>query len=143
MRIIVDSNRIIAGLIRNSATRKILLYPEFNFYTPDHLLVEVDKYKPMIMRKGKLSESAFEILFGMIKERIDVIPEEEIQTHLKKAREIMAHIDPDDVPFIALALCIKPDGIWTEDRDFFEQNEIQIYKTGDMLKFMDYHMKID
>jgi len=100
--------------------------------------MEVDKYKSMIMRKGKLSESAFDILFGMIKERIDVIPEEEIQTHLTKAREIMAHIDPDDVPFIALALSIKPDGIWTEDNDFFEQNEIQIYKTRDMLKFMDY-----
>ena len=97
----------------------------------------------MIIRKGKLSESAFEILFGMIKERIEVIPEEKIQTHLKEAREIMAHIDPDDVPFIALALCIKSDGIWTEDSDFFEQKEIQIYKTGDMLKFMDYHVKID
>ena len=143
MRIIVDSNRIIAGLIRNSATRDILLYPEFNFYTPDHLLVEVDKYKSMIMRKGKLSESAFEILFGMIKERIDVIPEEEIQTYLPKAREIMTHIDPNDVPFIALALSIKPDEIWTEDNDFFEQNEIRIYRTTDMLKFMDYHVRID
>jgi len=105
--------------------------------------VEVDKYKPMIMRKGKISESRFEILFGMVQERIDVIPEEEIRAHLKKAREIMAHIDPDDVPFIALALCIKPDGIWTEDGDFFEQSEIQIYKTHDMLKFMDYHAKND
>jgi len=81
--------------------------------------------------------------FLRIKERIDVIPEEEIQTYLPKAREIMTHIDLDDVPFIALALSIKPDGIWTEDNDFFEQNEIRIYRTTDMLKFMDYHVRID
>ncbi len=126
MRIVVDSNRIIAGLIRDSATRRILLYPELDFYAPDHLLMEVDKYKHMIMKKGKISESTFEILFGMIQERLDVIPQEEIRGNLKRAREIIAHIDPDDVPFIALALYLKSDGIWTEDRDFFEQNEIPI-----------------
>ena len=120
-----------------------VLHPEFNFYTPDHLLIEVDKYRSMIMRKGKLSESAFEILFGMMQERIDVIPEEEIRTHLAKAREIISHIDPDDVPFIALALCIKTDGIWTEDRHFFEQNKIQIYTTKDMIQIMDHQSKIN
>ena len=95
------------------------------------------------MKKGKISESTFEILFGMIQERIDVIPQEEIRNLLQRAREIMAHIDPDDVPFIALALYLKSDGIWTEDQDFFKQNEIQIYKTSDLLEIMDSQTEIE
>ena len=34
MRLVVDSNRIIAGLIRDSCVRQILLSPEFEFFVP-------------------------------------------------------------------------------------------------------------
>ena len=45
---------------------------------------------------------------------------------MNEAKEIMDKIDPSDTPFIALALVVENDGIWSDDRHFEEQNRIKI-----------------
>ena len=46
----------------------------------------------------------------------------------------MDKIDPDDTPFIALALAVENDGIWSDDKHFEQQNRIKIWKTGALSK---------
>jgi predicted nucleic acid-binding protein len=41
------------------------------------------------------------------------------------AKEIMDNIDPSDTPFIALALAVENDGIWSDDEHFNKQNRIR------------------
>jgi predicted nucleic acid-binding protein len=43
MRLVVDTNRIIAALIRNSASRKILLCDKFDFLTVGIARPEIDE----------------------------------------------------------------------------------------------------
>ena len=45
----------------------------------------------------------------------------------------MRDIDEKDVQFIALALSIKNDGIWTNDKHFKKQNAIKILTTHDII----------
>lgn len=52
-------------------------------------------------------------------------------------KEIMKDIDPDDAPFLALAMKAKVDGIWSDDRDFQHQNHVNIYTTKELVEFMD------
>lgn len=49
----------------------------------------------------------------------------------------MGHVDEDDVVFIALALSIENDGIWSDDAHFKRQNMIKVFKTEDVVKIME------
>ena len=136
MIFIVDTNRIIAGLIRNSTSREILLNPNFEFYTPDFLLSEIKNHKDLIMKKGDLSESKFDTIYELLIDRINVLPKSDIMDHIEEARQIIGDIDRDDVTFIALALAIPNNGIWTEDKHFKKQNKIKIWSTKEILDLL-------
>lgn len=118
MRIIVDSNRIISALIKEGISRKILSSKNIEFFTIDFLLEEINKYKPVIIKKSKLSEEEADTLFSLVMENIDVITEENVNAHIKEAKKIMGDFDEKDAPFIAAALAIPNDGIWSHDRHF-------------------------
>jgi predicted nucleic acid-binding protein len=45
----------------------------------------------------------------------------------------MKDIDPEDTAFLALAMYLKCDGIWTNDNDFDKQDLVLVWKTH-MLK---------
>lgn len=48
----------------------------------------------------------------------------------------MDNIDEKDTIFIALALALKADGIWSEDNHFEKQKEIRLYKNQDILNIL-------
>jgi predicted nucleic acid-binding protein len=51
----------------------------------------------------------------------------------EKALKIMESIDKKDAPFIALALSIPVDGIWSDDKHFKQQKTIKIFTTKDLI----------
>lgn len=133
MRLIVDTNILISGLIRASITRRILLNPKFEFYLPDFSLSKIKKYLPEISTKSELSEKEITELLNSFLDNFYVIPLKEHKFHLKRATEIIGSIDEKDVPFIALALCIKSYGIGSNNGHFHEQNEIKTYITAEII----------
>ncbi len=137
MRLVLDANRLFAALIKNSVARKILLHPGIEFIAPAYILYEVLNHKAELIAKSKLPEDEFDILFESIFENIDVIPYEEIKPCYQRAKEIMENIDPDDAVFLALALCVLNDGIWTEDMHFDKQEVIRIWKTSELIDELD------
>ena len=50
-----------------------------------------------------------------------------------EAKKIMEHIDPEDVTFIATALCQNNAVIWSDDKHFKKQDKIPNLKTCDMI----------
>ena len=125
-----------AGLIRDSTSREILLNPNFEFYTPDFLLSEIKNHKDLIMKKGDLSERRFNTIFELLIDRINILPKSDIMDHIAEAKQIIGDIDRDDVTFIALALAIPNSGIWTEDKHFKKQNRIKIWSTKEILELL-------
>ena len=57
-----------------------------------------------------------------------------IKDNLTKAHRIIGSIDPFDVPFVALALSIENDGIWSNDKHFENLKGIKVWKTAEILK---------
>lgn len=140
MKLIIDTNIIFSGLIKQSITREILLSPYFEFYIPDFYNIELNKYKSYIIAKFNGNEGDLDDLITILHEKLFIVPENEYSDKIEKAKEIIGKIDPKDVPFIALALSIGNDGIWTRDDHFNKQNKIKIYSTSDLLSI--YHDKI-
>jgi predicted nucleic acid-binding protein len=81
----------------------------------------------MICKKAKISAIEFNIIFNLLFEKITIMPKEEYKEFFEVAKTLIDDIN--DVPFIALCLALKADGIWSDDTHFKPSKEITIYRT--------------
>ena len=136
MNIIIDANILISGLIKDSSTRKSLFSEKFNFYIPEYIITEVNKYIPEISEKAKLTQKEIINLFNLILEHLIIVPFNDYKEHLEKAVKIVANIDEKDAQYIALALFTKNNGIWSNDKHLKNQVNINVLTTKDMLNYL-------
>jgi predicted nucleic acid-binding protein len=137
MNLIIDTNILISSLLKDSITREILLNESFNFFIPEIVLSEVHKYLSYIVKKSKLSEEEIKEILNSILENIISVPINEYEEKIDDGFAIMGDIDGKDSQFIALALSFKNDGIWSNDKHFQKQEKIPIYKTVDIIKYIE------
>ena len=130
MKLVIDTNSIISALIKNGISRRIIVSPAIQFISPDHTLKEISNYKKMICKKAKITSNEFDILFNLIFEHIAIIPKEEYEDFFDSAKTLIDDID--DVPFIALYLASKADGIWSDDDHFKTWKGITIFRTREL-----------
>ena len=131
MKIVIDSNRVIAALIKESTTRELLFNENFEFYAPDLTITEITKYEKDIIQKADITQEEFDITLSAILSCINIISKDNQNIYLS---ELQGEInDIDDIPYIASCLFIKADGIWTHDPHFKEQHKIRIFTNIDLL----------
>ena len=133
MKIVLDTNILISALIRDSITRKILLTSEATFYYPKEAFHEVRKYKSLILEKSKMDEDSYDKLINQFLQAIILIPEESYKRHLEKAKDLLNHVDPNDVIFLATALSLINSIIWSDDKHFDQQKAVINIKTAEMI----------
>jgi len=136
MKLVIDTNRIIASLIKPQSSRRIILDNKIQFITPDFTLSEIMKYREMVIQKANLIPEEFDLILYILFEHIDIAPKEDYETYLSEAKTLISDIK--DLPFIALAIASKADGIWSDDTDFKKQNKIKIYTTADLFAYFNY-----
>jgi predicted nucleic acid-binding protein len=130
MKLVVDTNNIIAALIKNGISRRIIFSPAINFITPEYTLQEISKYEKLICKKAKLNKEEFQRLLNFIFEYITIIPKEEYKEVFNHSKTLIDDID--DIPFIALCLASEADGIWSDDTHFKTKNEIIVFRTKEL-----------
>lgn len=92
------------------------------------------KYKDLVLKKSGMNEGDYNILLDLILGHVNIIPDERIMSNLDEAKEIMGHIDPDDVVFIATKLSFPESIIWSDDSDFDKQDKIKVLKSEKVIK---------
>jgi predicted nucleic acid-binding protein len=85
MKLVIDSNRVMAGLIKDSVTRMLILYETFNFIAPEYLLIEIEKYRDYLMKKAHQSDIEFDLTLSALIERISFVPENEFIDYMDEA----------------------------------------------------------
>jgi predicted nucleic acid-binding protein len=136
MNLVIDTNRLIAGLLKSSLCREIILHEALTFYAPDYVVTEIEKYRSYICKKAEMEEKTFNVVLYILLENIRLVPHDQFGRFLSEAIEIMRHIDIKDAPFIAVSMALNVDGIWTEDKHFYKQTAIKVYsikELGDIL----------
>lgn len=133
MRLVIGTNTLISALIKNSFTRTILFYSDFEFYYPEISLKEIRKHKNLILKESGLENKNFDELFSRILKKVKMVPTSFFQENLKKSKNIMKKIDLDDAVFIALALTLKSP-IWSDDAHFDNQKFIKNFKSKEISK---------
>ena len=137
MKIIVDTNRIIAALIKDSASRKIILSGKVELLTAEFVRGELQNHKKEVRNKVHIKESDLDALLSKFFKRIYVVEDIALKERFEAAKATMDKIDPDDTPLIALALAVENDGIWSDDKHFAMQKAIRILNTADMLELLE------
>lgn len=129
MKIVIDSNRVIAALVKQGTTRQILFHKSFTFFAPEFILTEIKKYSDEIRKKANIKKEEFDELLSLIFRGIIIIPQQEYRTFTKGIKIT----DPNDIPYLACCMSIKADGIWTHDPHFLQQNKIKIFTNIDLI----------
>ena len=134
MKIVIDTNVFMAGLLKDSEVRRLLIDENINFFLPEYAINEVEKYKKELCNKSGYSEEDLESMISFLLENIELVPFEQIKRYIEIAEKIKNSIDIKDAPFIATSLAIEADGIWSFDKDFTLQSKIKVFTTTDIQK---------
>ena len=105
MKIVVDANRVIAALIKESTTREILFDKNIEFYAPEHIKNELEKYRNEIINRIEITEEEFEILLSLVFEHITIIPKYDYSDKMTLVKAETNDIK--DIPYFAVCLAIE------------------------------------
>ncbi len=76
-------------------------------------------------------------MFHSLLKFIRIIPDEELLEYWDESKQIMEHIDPEDVTFIAAALSQENAVIWSDDRHFEKQDKVITLKKKDLVNLFE------
>ena len=133
MEIIIDNNILFSFMNLNSIASKILAFSELRFIAPSFIKSELEKYKEECRIKSGLSEKDFESRKKEVESKIIFYNVEIYKKFLKKAIKLIP--DPDDVPYLALALS-KNFPIWSNDPHLKKQSIIEVFTTKELISLI-------
>lgn len=131
MRLVVDTNVVISGILVRGTTRSLLLDTQMELYGPEKMLEEVEKYRDLYREKAGYTEAEVDALLTVIGGEIHTVPRGLFSDDVRRAEDLIGEKDPDDVPFLALAIHLNVP-VWTDDTDFQHQEEVEILTTPEL-----------
>ncbi len=136
MKIAVDTNRIIAALIKDSVSRRIIFSTKFECVGVQFSRLEVKKHEKFLLQKIGQTEQEFALLAETVFSKIRLLDENEIEKKaVRLAHKIMKPIDETDTPFLALALQ-EQCAIWSDDKHFLRQKKAKVWTTRQLVKLL-------
>ena len=134
MRLIVDTNCIIAALLRDGGSRKIIFTKGIELMTPAYSIEEVAAHREELRERLGMEEEQFRGLLSFLLQRIHIVQKHIYEHALEKAASL---IEAKDAPFLALASAVENDGVWSEDRHFEQQTNVKVWKTRELLQLLE------
>ncbi|PJC44590.1 hypothetical protein CO038_03290 [Candidatus Pacearchaeota archaeon CG_4_9_14_0_2_um_filter_39_13] len=133
MRIVIDTNVLMAGLLKDSAVRKILVLSGNEFFLPEFAIEEIKKYEDELLEKSGYDRKEFKLIVNNLLENLRIVPKDRIKESMLEGEEIMKTIDIKDSSFIACALAIDADGLWSFDKYFKKQKRIRVFDIKELV----------
>jgi len=141
MILVVDTNRIIAALIKDGISRSIILHFPGELVTIGFSKKEIQANEGEILRKARITKEELEMILDSLLSHCTILDDEAIRINLPEAERIMGRIDKADVPFIACALLTKSP-IWSDDAHFRKQSRVKVFTTKELLAHLNWNEKI-
>ena len=132
MRLVVDTNIVFSALIAGGKTREVILAADLDLAVPEFFYSELQDNRPSVRQKTGLTDPDLDLLLSLLFAELTIVPRDEFSHTLGEANDVMADIDSDDVPFLALALH-RECGIWSDDGHFQEQEVVPVWTTSTLL----------
>ncbi len=134
--LVVDANVIIAAILRDSTTRRILLGNEVLPVAPGIIIDEIVSNIREISAKSSLSEDACRRVIEILTRHLRLLSLPEYADFLPEAIESIGGRDASDAPYLAAAMAVGADGIWSHDADFSSQRRFKVFSTKQLEKLI-------
>lgn len=108
--------------------------PNHQFYVPEHAIEETESHVFLVVKKTGLSPSEIRLVLSILLTNMQVVPLGDVLRKWNEAEKIMVPIDKEDTPFMAAALALRPDGIWSDDKHFKRQSRVKVWSTKEIIK---------
>ncbi len=132
-RLVVDANVLVAAFLRDSTVRRILSLSLIEFLAPEFLFEEVEAHLQELRRRAGLSKSAATELLKALTRNLGVVSEASVRAAWSEAVGVMASIDPRDTAYVAAALAVPCDGIWSDDAHLKAQRLVPTWTTAELI----------
>ena len=120
-RLVVDANRVYSAILKDGETRRAMMNTGAALFAPRFLRIEIEKHKPDIVRRSRVPVEDVEEALAILHRRIAWVSNDELAPHLVTADAALGAVDGKDVPYLACALAVNADAIWSHDLDFEKQ----------------------
>ena len=123
--LVIDTNKVIAAALKPGRIRTLIYQAPLTLIAPIRMIEEAHKHSNILAKKAGVSrETLLTLLQKLVSDRINL--ETPRKTSATQARKIASRFDPDDWPFIALALQHRAP-LLTNDKDMLRN----ALKTGE------------
>jgi len=130
MKVVLDNNIFFSLMNPFTAASYIFFPPKIDFFIPEYVKFEFNKYRELCLLKSGLSENEFELRQEEVEEQIKFIELSEYKEFLRQSSEALP--DPKDSPYLALAL--KTNSIiWSNDSHLKQQSLAKVSTTAELI----------
>ncbi len=135
MKLVLDANILISGLLKNGITRAIMLSDKFDLYTSNFIFLEFLNHIKELSKKAKMSREELKDLAEtlIVESELKTISKNQVKDFIDTANKISPDID--DALYFAVALRIDC-GIWSNDKELKNQKIVKVYSTQDIIKIL-------
>jgi predicted nucleic acid-binding protein len=94
----------------------------------------IETHRDELARRSGQTTDALEEALRILRGHVTEHGEADYVDELGKAGSLLGGRDPKDTPYVALALALPADGIWTEDRELVSLGGLAVYRTSDLVR---------
>ena len=128
----MDANVLVAALMRDSTTRRLLLLGGHELHVPEYVFEEIERHREELSSRSGLTSRGFEEVLGILRAHVAEHRVAEYRDDLQGALRLLKNRDEGDAPYVALTHTIRADGLWTEDRGLSSLEGIRVVRTKDL-----------
>ena len=105
-----------------------------DLHVPEYLFNEIETHRDELAKRSGQTSDALEEALRILRGHVTEHEEAAYVDELGKASSLLGGRDPKDTPYVALALALPADGIWTEDRGLVSLGGLAVYRTSDLVR---------
>jgi len=102
-------------------------------HAPRYILEEIEEHWPELIARSGVPKAALRESVGILRHHIAEHGPEVYATRLDHAAALLKDLDVHDAPYVALALALDADGLWSEDRRLLAVRDLRVLRTRDLI----------
>lgn len=129
MRIVVDANIVIAGVLGLRSVIAIVTSGNHTLFAPMPIIEEINKHDAFICAREGLTREEFEVRRDSLLKFAILVEQQNYRHYIKQSRTTLENRDVSDAHYVACALAVRADFIWTNDNDLTAQTLVPVKTT--------------
>lgn len=102
-------------------------------HVPDYLFGEIEAHRDELSVRLQRPPDRVNQILDLLRGHLIEHQAAEYEAEMERAEELLRGRDPKDVPYVALALALYAEGIWSEDRGLVSQPAFRVFRTSDLV----------